>query len=170
MKKGSLQRHMEQVHNRQPDQYMCREVKTSAIFNVDIEKGKYNNCPIPGCTGGSKDKFGMYRHFCYRHSEATLIIKDDGLLPKCSLCSMHAKFMTRHKSSTTCKRARVRRNNESMQDKQFEAGKVIFLVYGKEIERVREFRYLGRIFTEDDDDTKCIKSQLKRARQKWISI
>ena len=83
---------------------------------------------------------------------------------------MHAKYMTRHKASTTCKRARVRRNNEAMQDKQFEAENVKFIVYGKEIERVREFRYLGRIFTENDDDTKCIQSQLKRARYKWNSI
>ena len=43
-------------------------------------------------------------------------------------------------------------------------------VYGEEIERVREFTYLGRILAEDDDDTKAIENQISRARAKWNSI
>lgn len=60
MKQGSLQRHIEQVHNKQPNQYVCQEVTSKATFNINIEKGKYNNCPIPGCIGGSRDKCGIY--------------------------------------------------------------------------------------------------------------
>ena len=83
---------------------------------------------------------------------------------------MYTKNISKHQEIVTCKRARVRRKNENLQDKQVEAEQVRFLVYGKELERVKEFRYLGRIFTENDDDTKCIEIQLKRARQKWNSI
>ena len=60
MKKGSLQHHMEQVYKMEPAQYMCQEVRSSAILNVDTQKGKHNICPIPGYTDRSKDKFGMY--------------------------------------------------------------------------------------------------------------
>ena len=35
------------------------------------------------------------------------------------------------------------------------------------IERVREFRYLGRVLSEDDKDTVCIQGQIKRVRQWW---
>ena len=45
-----------------------------------------------------------------------------------------------------------------------------FYVKGKEIERVRHFRYLGRILTEDDNDTPCIDFNLKKARGQWNSI
>ena len=40
---------------------------------------------------------------------------------------------------------------------------VKFYVYGKELERVKEFWYLGRILREDDDDMKSVESQIQRA-------
>ena len=51
-----------------------------------------------------------------------------------------------------------------------EAEDVKFTVNGKEIEEVSEFRYLGRILSHDDDDTKCIMDNLKRAKNRWNSI
>ena len=41
---------------------------------------------------------------------------------------------------------------------------VEFTANGERIERVEEFRYLGRILTESDDDSKCIQEQLRKAR------
>ena len=32
------------------------------------------------------------------------------------------------------------------------------------------FKYLGRILTNDDDDTRCIESNLKNAKKQWNSI
>ena len=43
-------------------------------------------------------------------------------------------------------------------------------IYGKEIEKVDEFKYLGRIFTRDDDDSRAIGNQIARAREKWNSV
>ena len=48
--------------------------------------------------------------------------------------------------------------------------KIKFYIQGKEIERVREFKYLGRILTDNDDDTKCIDSALAKARRQWNCI
>jgi hypothetical protein len=170
MKQGSLQRHMMQQHQKKPEQYLYREVGTAARFCVEVRKDTTNKCPVPGCTGGSKDKFGMYRHFCLRHPEATIVIPEDGEVERCDLCGMFAMNMGKHQVTSTCKKGRGRRSNEMLQNKQAEAEKVTFRVYGEELERVKEFRYLGRILTEDDDDTKNIIEQLKRARQKWNSI
>ena len=39
-----------------------------------------------------------------------------------------------------------------------------------EIERVAQFRYLGRILDENDDDTHASSRQLGRARSKWNRI
>ena len=45
-----------------------------------------------------------------------------------------------------------------------------FTVNGKLIDRVHNFRYLGRILSDDDDDTPCIRDNLKRARWRWNSL
>ena len=61
----------------------------------------------------------------------------------------------------------VRRANEKVALKQWKAERVEFTINGEKIERVKEFRYLGRILIEDDDDSRCIEDQLKRARSRW---
>ena len=171
LQRGSLQRHMEQQHGIRDGQYLCREVNTTeTTFNVRIVKGKDNRCPIPGCVGGSKDKFGMYRHFAWKHPEKSIIIDDDGLLPKCPKCKMHNGNMEKHIESATCRRLAVRRQNEVLQDQQATAGNVKFYIKGKEIERVKEFEYLGRIISDNDDDTKCIDNAIKKARRQWNCI
>lgn len=170
MKKGSLQRHMLQQHQKKPEQYLYRQVGTAARYCVEVVKGVHNKCPVPECTGGSKDKFGMYRHFCFRHPEATIVVAADGELQRCNLCGMFAMNMGKHQTTSTCKKGRGRRSNEILQDRQADGEKVTFMVYGKKLERVSEFRYLGRTLVDNDDDTKCIEEQIRRARQKWNSI
>ena len=104
LQKGSLQRHMLQQHEMEPSQYLCRPAESEAKFNIAFKKGEINNCPIPGCMGSSKDKFGMYRHFAWRHNNTTIVIEEDGLLPKCNLCGMRSRDLQRHQSTETCKR------------------------------------------------------------------
>ena len=60
LKNASLQRHMENYHNVKPEQYLYREKCIQASFILDIEKGRHNKCPVPGCNGGSSNKWGMY--------------------------------------------------------------------------------------------------------------
>ena len=88
MKQGSLQRHMEQQHNQKPEKYLYRKKGVTRCFTVDVRKGKNNRCPVLGCIGSSKDKFGVYRHFCLKHPEAKLIIAEDGEASRCDLCGM----------------------------------------------------------------------------------
>ena len=83
---------------------------------------------------------------------------------------MHSGNLEKHIDNTTCKRLATRRNNEILQDKQVIAENVKFYIQGKEIERVREFEYLGRIISDSDDDTKCIENALKKARRQWNCI
>ena len=47
---------------------------------------------------------------------------------------------------------------------------VTFLIDGQEIERVKQFRHLGRILDEDGDDKHASSRQLARARSKWNRI
>ena len=67
---------------------------------------------------------------------------------------MFAKDMEKHMKTKTCEKGRRRRENEELQEKQAEAEEKVFEVYGEKLEQVTEFKYLGRILREDDDDTK----------------
>ena len=51
----------------------------------------------------------------------------------------------------------------AMRRKQIAAEEVKIKVYGREIERVSKFKYLGRRFMEDDNDSRSITVYLNRA-------
>ena len=56
------------------------------------------------------------------------------------------------------------------QDSQAKANKIKFFINDKSIERVRHFKYLGRWFTDNDDDTHAIIENIKKARNQWNSL
>ena len=112
----------------------------------------------------------MYRHFCRKHPEAKLIIKADGEVDRCKLCGMFSKDVEKHQKTKECEIGRRRRKYEYLQDRQAMADGVEFFVYGKKLERVYEFKYLGRIIQENDDNTACIDNNIKKARRQWNSI
>jgi hypothetical protein len=73
----------------------------------------------------------------------------------------------RHQSTAECQKYTLIRAKEARAERQVEALEVSFTVDGVEIDRVRQFRYLGRILNEDDDDGHAARRQLARARTKW---
>ena len=168
---ASMKRHKKLVYKieyityQSPDENVDRNT-----YRVSIIRKTDNPCPIEGCEGTTRDKFGMYRHFCFRHHHATVIIDGDGPLTKCNLCKMHVKNMNKHVNGQTCKRLQERRRNEELQRLQKNAEEVSFSVKCLPIERVRKFIYLGRRFDEDDNDSACIKDQISKARRQWNCI
>ena len=167
--RGSMRRHLELVHRVQELVFQCPivgEVEAeSRTVRMNRDK-KFTPCPVVGYLGGACDSFAMFRHFGYRYPSATLTV-DDRTWEKCALCGMQTAIPDRHWKSDTCKKLQVRRSNEKVTLKQWEAESVEFTINGEKIERVEEFRYLGRILTEDDDDSRCIEDQLNRARSRW---
>ena len=170
MLRQSMSRHMRMIHGEKRTKYSGREEDDNGTYRIAIAKARRNECPIAGCPGGGRDKHGMYRHFCLRHPKATIIIEEDGVLPRCPLCGYFTNNLDRHQKTEACQKGQARRKNEEQQEKQARLDQVKIFVNGKEIERVREFKYLGRILCEDDDDTKCVESQITKARARWWRI
>ena len=135
-----------------------------------VIKGQHNACPVPGCMGGGREKFSIYRHFIYRHLDNEIVISEDGILTKCNRCGMRVSNLLTQQQSPTCAKGWRRRENEVKQAAQARADNVCFMVNGKQIERVNQFRYLGRIFDAHDDDRMCIQDNLRKARQRWNAI
>ena len=95
---ASLKRHIERHHPETiPTLYTCPLVGSTGIYVLDtVVKGKHNACPVPGCVGGGRDKFSMYRHFSYRHPHDEIVVSDDGVLPKCDRCGMRVPDLDTH--------------------------------------------------------------------------
>ena len=72
-------------------------------------KRENNSCQIPGCVGSSKDKFCTYKHFCRRHVEATIILKEDLKIDRCELCGMFRKNVVKKQNTKTCKDGQKRK-------------------------------------------------------------
>ena len=168
--RGALKRHMKTQHNETQDDYICEKVETTGTYFLNFKKGKRNQCPVKGCCGGGSDKFGIYRHFCTRHPKAKIIVEQDGELNRCELCGMFTADVQKHQKSKTCEKLRGRRKHEKLLAEQQKADGVSFTVYGKRLERVREFKYLGRIIDEGDCDSNCIRKQVQKARRQWNCI
>ena len=112
----------------------------------------------------------MYRHFCLRHPQATIVIEGDGELPSCTRCGYFTPDIEKHQRTEICRKGQRRRENERKQREQDASENVRFEVDGKAIERVKAFTYLGRTLSEDDNDTKCITDRIAKARAKWWRI
>ena len=76
----------------------------------------------------------------------------------------------RHHNSVECRKFTERRTRYFRAQRQADALEVNFSIGGAEIERVKQFRYLGRILDENDDDNHALQRQLARARTKWGRI
>jgi hypothetical protein len=45
-----------------------------------------------------------------------------------------------------------------------------FTAYGKELERVEVFKYLGRLLAYNDNDTQAVRNNLKKAQSVWARL
>ncbi len=45
-----------------------------------------------------------------------------------------------------------------------------FKVHGDVLERVEVFKYLGRLFAQDDDDIQAVREQIRKARGIWARV
>ena len=72
----SLQRHMMSQHNcTERPKHVSREEDIRGNFVIDNHtKGIFNEFPVPTCTGGGKDTFGIFSHFAWKHPKASMTI------------------------------------------------------------------------------------------------
>jgi hypothetical protein len=57
-----------------------------------------------------------------------------------------------------------------MKREQTRARTTRFKIGDEELETVKEFKYLGRITSDDDDDLPAVRDNLKKARARWARV
>ena len=75
-----------------------------------------------------------------------------------------------HQRSADCKRFTEMRTKREQAEVQKAAKDFNFTVNGTPINYTKEFKYLGRILEENDNDQPAISRNLQKAREKWGMI
>ena len=66
-----------------------------------------------------------------------------------------------------CEKVVERKRRRLAEKKTRENLERVFYAYGKPIEAVSEFRYLGRLLTATDDDWPAVAGNIKKAQGSW---
>jgi hypothetical protein len=132
------------------------------------------NCPVPNCPATPVTRTSMRQHFRNKHSRHDrLIIEEEGLLPRCEECGMFSSTAASasHRETAFCKNGTATyQKRKTFEENQRMAAETVFTANGEPIETVKDFKYLGRILSDNDSDEECVERNLKRAKGKWGSI
>lgn len=142
---------------------------TPAEYRVSMDGYHDTSCPVAGCPSYSDRPDKMRRHFRNMHNKDTIIIEEEGRLPRCANCGLfQLNVGPKHQQSQDCirwtnsfaKRVADKVNKETVKD-------MVFTVYGGPIEIVTEFKYLGRVVEKQDDDWPAVNRNIRRAQFAW---
>jgi ribosome-binding protein aMBF1 (putative translation factor) len=106
----------------------------------------------------------------HRHLNDKIIIEEEGELSRCLNCGMFGHHGRGHQGTKTCKTGKIRKDLRDMKREQTRARTTRFKIGDEELETVKEFKYLGRITSDDDDDLPAVRDNLKKARARWARV
>jgi hypothetical protein len=105
----------------------------------------------------------MQRHFRDLHPLDYVVFKKEGRYPRCPCCCMQVDpRYPAHINTKECRMGTARRHQRDMAVQSALALHQQFTVHGDVLERVKVFRYLGRLLSQDDDDIQAVQSQLRK--------
>jgi hypothetical protein len=117
MQRKSLRQHLQHLHTKQAraaeEQEQELEEEAEGVFEcvMGTGNGERAPCPIPGCGVNITRRYGMRRHFMYRHPYAAVYFPGEAPLQECQECGMKVPKLAEHKGNRLCRKAQERREN-----------------------------------------------------------
>ena len=114
----------------------------------------------------------MRMHFCNQHVRDIVIILEEGNLPhpRCSLCDMLVPWRALngwHHATAMCKKGAERKRRRMAEAKLKDSTERAFEAYGKPLDTVSTFKYLGRVMTAGDDNWPEVAGNLVKSQKSW---
>ena len=114
----------------------------------------------------------MRVHFVHRHVHETVVILEEGNLPlpRCPRCDLQVSRKAlngRQLETNQCKAGAERKQWRLAAAEVETTSEKAFHAYGNKMRAVTEFRYLGRVMTNMDDDWPAVAGNLRKARVIW---
>ena len=135
-------------------------------------KGGPRRCPVEGCPGKLATRTAMRVQFVHQHVLDTVVMLEEGNFPhpRCSRCDMQVPRKAlngRNLGTAQCAKGTERKRRQLAEMETRKNSEQAFKAYGKPMDTVSEFRYLGRILTATDDDWTAVAGNTKKARRSW---
>ena len=143
--------------------------ETPSEYRVSMDGQTKTSCPVAGCPLCPVTRYAMRAHFRNVHNKDTIIIAEEGRLPRCGECGIFQMSVgSAHQQSADCKRwSKVRKDRETAVVNKKTVAETVFTVQGVSIKNVSEFKYLGRVVNKNDDDWPAVNRNLQKARVAW---
>ena len=111
-------------------------------------------------------------HFCNWHVWGIVIILDEGNLPhprysRCDMLVPWRELTGRHHTTAMCKKGVERKRRRMVESELRDSRERAFEAYGKLLEMVSTFKYLGRVMTAGDEDWPAVTGNLVKLRKSW---
>ena len=87
--------------------------------------------------------------------------------PRCDLQVPRKALNGSHLGTAQCKKGAEQKRRWLAETETWENSERAFHAYGKPMEAVSEFRYLGRLLTATDDDWPAVAGNIRKARVSW---
>jgi len=168
-----LGRHLADQHEIYQMQLVAEELlsrREGVVYEILLRCGKLK-CLFPLCKGELASGWMMQRHFQDLHPLDYVVVKKEGRYPRCPHCNMQVnpRVLT-HINTKECRIGSARHHQRDMAVRSALALCQQFTVHGDVLERVKVFRYLGRLLLQDDDDIQAVRSQLCKVRGTWAWV
>ena len=127
---------------------------------------------MEGCPGVLATQAAMRVQFLHRHVHDTLVILEEGNppLPRSPLCDLQVSRKAlngRHLGTSQCRTGTERKRRRLAEAEMQVTSERAFHAYGEQMRAVTEFRYLGRVLTDTDDDWPAVAGNIRKARAIW---
>ena len=127
-------------------------------------------CPIPTCGIRITQRYGMHRHFGFKHKMAVVHFSGEGPLVPCSKCRMQVPSLEIHEDSKLCQRMAERALRRQQLQTNLQADHTVFHIGDTDIESVSSFKYLGQVLSANDDNLPAVLSNIQKAQQRWGQV
>ena len=108
----------------------------------------------------------------HRHIHDTVMMLEEGNLPlpRCPRCNLQVSRKAlngRHLGTIQCRTGTERKWRRLLEAEMRKNSEQEFHAYGKSMEAVSEFCYLGRLLTATDYDWPAVAGNIRKARLSW---
>ena len=129
-------------------------------------------CLVEGCPGVSATRAAMRVHLVHRHVHDTVVILEEGNLPlpwcpRFNLQVSRKALNGRHLETSQC-RTGTEQKRQRLAEAELEiTSEKAFHTYGTKMRAMTEFKYLGRVLTNTDDDWPALAGNIRKVRASW---
>lgn len=143
--------------------------QTTSEYSVSMDGRFATSCPVAGCVHRPETRNRMRVHFRNMHNKDTIVIEEEGRLPRCTECGIFQRTVdAKHKQTAECLRwSKIRKDRETDKAHSEAVKETVFTVNGVPIRNVSEFKYLGRVVENSDNDGPAVNRNLTKARVAW---